>query len=88
MYFNNNIPYYSQNMYTTENLDRRPMPIRPPMEPNNRPIGFGGGGFLLPFALGFATSPLILGNNRPRPFYGPGPYYGPMPPRPGYYPYY
>lgn len=81
MPYSTNIPYYQENMYR-ETMDRRPMPPRPPMGPGNRPIGFGGS-FLLPFALGFATSPLVLG---PRPpYYGPGPYYGPRPP---YFPYY
>lgn len=38
-------------------------------------------GFILPFALGFVSSPLIFGATRPRPtYYGPNPY--------PYYPYY
>ena len=79
----NNIPYYNQNMYnyTYDNQN-----TRKPLPPQNRPIGPGG--FLLPFALGFATSPLILGQGPRPPF--PPPYYGPVPnyyPRP-YYPYY
>ena len=40
------------------------------------------GGFLLPFALGFVSSPLIFGATRPRPMYGPYPY------PPSYFPYY
>ena len=88
MYFNN-IPYYSQNMYSSSyrnDLNRQPGPPRPPMGGPSRPVGPGG--FLLPFALGFVSSPLIFGATRPRPGYGPyyGPYYGP---RPGsYFPYY
>ena len=39
------------------------------------------GGFLLPFALGFVSSPLIFEATRPRPMYGPYPY-------PQYFPYY
>lgn len=46
---------------------------------NNRLVP---GGFILPFALGFATAPLVLPPfyNRPRPpYYGPRPpYYGPV----------
>ena len=77
MYYNS-VPYYSQNMYNTNvrNLNRRPAPPmggRPPM-PNNNPGRFGGG-FLLPFALGFVSSPLIFGATRPRPIYPPYPYY-------------
>lgn len=46
--------------------------------PNNR---FNSGGFLLPFALGFVSSPLLFGATRPRPPYYP--IYGP-----NYFPYY
>ena len=67
-------------MYDTRQV-ARPRPIGPRPGPgfNNRPIG--GSNFLLPFALGFATSPLIFGATRPRPYYYPYPYYP-------YYPYY
>ncbi len=83
MHYNNIMTYYPQNMYDRSSINsvRRPYPMRPPMQgpgSNNRPIG--GGGFLLPFALGFVSSPLIFGATRPRP-----PYYGPYNP---YYPYY
>lgn len=84
MYYNNIMPYYNPNMYNTGNtrgqMSRQaPRPPRPPMGGGNRPFG---GGFLLPFALGFVSSPLIFGATRPRPIYGPYP--GPYP----YYPYY
>ena len=73
----NNMPYYYDN-----SIRHAPRPIgRPGFGP--RP-GFNnrfGGDFLLPFALGFVSSPLIFGATRPRPYYGP--YYGP-----GYFPYY
>ncbi len=83
MYYNS-VPYYPQNMYSANvrNLNRQPGPPmggRPP-RPGNNPGRFGGG-FLLPFALGFVSSPLIFGATRPRPIYGP---YPPYP----YYPYY
>ena len=68
----NNIPYYSDNMYRA----RQVQSFRPGPGFNNR----FGGGFLLPFALGFVSSPLIFGATRTRPYYGP--YYGP-----GYFPY-
>ena len=45
---------------------------------NGRFIGPGAGGFILPFALGFASAPLFF---RPRPYYQQ---FGPRPP----YPYY
>lgn len=67
MNYTNIMPYYSNNMYRSPG-------------PNDR---FGNSGFLLPFALGFVSSPLIFGATRPRPYYGP--VYGP---RPGYFPYY
>ena len=72
-----NVPYYSNNMYRNNSIRQ----IRPGFGPgpgfnNNR----FGGGFLLPFALGFVSSHLIFGATRPRPY---GPYYGP-----GYFPYY
>lgn len=44
---------------------------------NNRLVGPGS--FILPFALGFATAPLVL---KPKQTYYPYPYYYP------YYPYY
>ncbi len=68
----NNIPYYSDNMHRAKQVQ----PFRPGPGFNNR----FGGGFLLPFALGFVSSPLIFGATRPRPYV---PYYGP-----GYFPYY
>ena len=71
MYFNN-IPYYQENMYNQSRYNtsyRRPGPPRPPINNLNRPIGPGG--FLLPFALGFVSSPLIFGATRPRPYYQP-----------------
>ncbi len=71
----NNLLYYPNNMY--RNTVRPMQPVRPGFN-NDRLIG--GGGFLLPFALGFVSSPLIFGATRPRPY---GPYYGP-----GYFPYY
>ena len=43
---------------------------------NNNNNRFGG--FLLPFALGFVSSPLIFGAANQRPMYGPYPY--PYPP--------
>ena len=79
MPYNNIITNRENNMYT-ENL------LRQPPRPNNfgrpgRPGGFGNSSnFLLPFALGFATSPLLFGP-RPRYYYPPYPYYP-------YYPYY
>lgn len=86
MQYNNIIPNYPGNMYLDNSVRQAPRP-RPGFGPGSRP-GFGnnrligpGGGFLLPFALGFVSSPLIFGATRPRPFYGP--VYGP-----GYYPYY
>ena len=84
MPYNNIIPSYSQNMYyyNTYPTNNRQLSggvrPRPPMGGGNRPFG---GGFLLPCALGFVSSPLIFGATRPRPPYY-GPYYGP------YYPYY
>ena len=75
MQYSNSMPYYQNNMqYSGNNQLRAPRPM--PYRPNNR----FGGGFLLPFALGFVSSPLIFGATRPRPY----PYY----PAPGYYPYY
>ena len=55
------------------------MNYKPYYRPNNNNNRFGG--FLLPFALGFVSSPLIFGATRPRPMYGPYPY-------PQYFPYY
>ena len=72
MQYNNIMSSYPRNMY---GAPRRPYQT---MNPNNRYVG---GGFLLPFALGFVSSPLIFGATRPRPnYYGPNPY--------PYYPYY
>lgn len=77
MYYYNNIPTYQNNMY-----DVKPTCCSNPQTSKDERL-IGGGGFLLPFALGFASSPLILGPPRP-PYYGPPrpPYYGPYP-----YPY-
>ena len=72
MKYSNIIPYYPYNMYPS-NLVRHTRPT------NDRFMGPGG--FLLPFALGFVSSPLIFGATRPRPPYAP--IYGPT-----YYPYY
>ncbi len=72
MYYNNIMPNPRRNMYgpyVKNNYQRIPQ--------NNRYVG---GGFLLPFALGFVSSPLIFGATRPRPPYVQGPY--------PYYPYY
>lgn len=82
MPYNNSLSYYPGNMHLNNAV--RQAPPRPGFGPGNRIIGPGG--FLLPFALGFVSSPLIFGATRPRP-YGPvyGPYYGPGP---GYFPYY
>lgn len=79
---NTNIPYYYQNMYEnnfmrSDNLNFR-QPPRPPRPPMGRPGRFGGG-FILPFTLGFLASPLL---NRP-PYPQPYPYYPYQP-----YPYY
>lgn len=65
MYYGNTMPY-NGNMYRQ---------VRPGFNPrpNNRPVG--GGNFLLPFALGFVSSPLIFGATRPRPYYAPYPYF-------------
>ncbi len=69
MQYNNIMSYYPRNMYNTSL--RGNIPVN-----SNRT-----GGFLLPFALGFVSSPLIFGATRPRPpYYGPSPY--------PYYPYY
>lgn len=72
MHYNNIMSYYPRNMYGN-------FPRNNSNQTNNR---YMGGGFLLPFALGFVSSPLIFGATRPRP-----PYYGPTP-YPSYYPYY
>lgn len=78
MKYNNIMPYYSYNMYPNNSVSGvKPMPY--PARPGDRLIGPGG--FLLPFALGFVSSPLIFGATRPRPPYAP--IYGP-----GYFPYY
>ncbi|MGM9878914.1 MAG: hypothetical protein ACI31R_02685 [Bacilli bacterium] len=78
MPYNNIMSSYPQNMYYYSNpsyVRQNPQMVRPrPGMPGDRPFG---GGFLLPFALGFVSSPLIFGATRPRP-----PYYG------SYYPYY
>lgn len=84
MHYNNTVPYYPNNIYL-DNSYRQVRP-RPGFGPGPRP-GFnnnrlvGPGGFLLPFALGFVSSPLIFGATRPRPPYYP--VYGPS-----YFPYY
>ncbi len=73
---------YSQSIYpsfTRNESSRqvRPYPNRPGARP--QPNRFGGG-FVLPFALGFLSAPLLTGGVRPYPY---RPYqYGP------YYPYY
>ncbi len=77
-------PYYNQN--ETRNMNRpgpnpgRPPRPRPPMNQNNR----FGGGFVLPFALGFLSAPLLTGGIRPYPRPYPYPYQYPQ----YYYPYY
>jgi len=79
MYYTNNIPYYSNNMYPYLHSygNRSSMNRRYPV--NNRIVG-GVGGFAVPFALGFLSAPLLL---RPNYYpYGYNPYYRP------YYPYY
>ena len=81
--YNNTMHYYPNNIYLDNTV--RQMRPRPGFGPGPRP-GFnnnriGPGGFLLPFALGFVSSPLIFGATRPRPY----PYYGPGP---GYFQYY
>lgn len=55
-----NIPYSYGNLYR-KNIKNNYY------SPNNNRIGFGG--FILPFALGFASAPLVL--NNPRPNYYP-----------------
>ena len=61
--YQNNIPYeINYRAYNNYNGNKRLIP----------------GSFALPFALGFATGPLVLG--------GLG-YGNPYPPRPSYYPY-
>ena len=72
MPYNNSLSYYPVNMHNGARQTPRP-------RYNNRIAGPGG--FLLPFALGFVSSPLIFGATRPRPPYYP--VYGP-----GYFPYY
>lgn len=56
-------------------IGRPPRPIGRPPRPNN----FFGGGFILPFALGFLSAPLI------RPQYPP--YYPPYPYQSNQYPF-
>lgn len=79
MPYNNIIPNNYQNMYRQP--PRRPGgPGRPGPGPRPNTNSYNGG-FLLPFALGFAASPLLYGATRPRPYYyNPYPY--------PYYPYY
>ena len=74
-YFNN-IPNYYNNMYYDNSFRN----TRQPIKVADR---FIPGGFILPFALGFATAPLVL--PRPRPYYQP---YPPYPPYQPYQPYY
>ena len=82
MKYNNIMPCYSGNMYQP-GLTRAAV-TRPGFMPGPNDRFIGPGGFLLPFALGFVSSPLIFGATRPRPY---GPVYGPYP-APGYFPYY
>lgn len=85
MHYNNIISNYPKNMYNPSQVGCCHNTLPPGRGPvatgGNRPFG---GGFLLPFALGFVSSPLIFGATNPRPPYY-GPYYGPNYP---YYPYY
>lgn len=74
MYYTNRV-----NPYNMRNINYRPNTY----SNNSRLVG--GGSFLLPFSLGFISSPLIFGATRPRPPF-PGPGY-PMPPG-SYFPYY
>ena len=69
-----NMPNYYNNMYYPNSNTRN---IRRPALVADR---FVPGGFILPFALGFATAPLVLPSARPRP--------RPYPPYPPYPPYY
>lgn len=61
-YFNNipnyNIPTYYNNMYYSNNKNIKQI----------NQDRFIPGGFILPFALGFATAPLILPPARPKPY--------------------
>lgn len=57
-----NMPNYFNNMYYPSGNVRN---MRMPMPIANR---FVPGGFILPFALGFATAPLVLPSARPRPY--------------------
>lgn len=79
-YFNN-MPNYYNNMYY-DNGFRNSTMTRQPMPVANRFVP-GASGFILPFALGFATAPLVL--PRPRPYY---PIYQPYPPYYYNYPVY
>ena len=84
MSYNNIIPNYPGNMYLDNSI--RQANHNPGFTPRPHPGDrIGPGGFLLPFALGFVSSPLIFGATRPRPMYGPV-YGAPYPP--GYFPYY
>lgn len=78
MYYSNRVNPYNYNM---RNINYRSNPY----QNNSRLIG--GGGFLLPFSLGFISSPLIFGATRPRPPYAIGPGY-PIGPPGSYFPYY
>lgn len=79
----NYVPYSAYNTYPNYNVNNfrtqgsmRQMPRRPMM--GNR----FGGGFVLPFALGFLTAPLLTGGyNRPVYYYP----YQPYPPYTYYY---
>lgn len=80
MYYTNNIPYYSNNMYNFRGPSVNTYSYSNRYPNNNRLIG-GAGGFAVPFALGFLSAPLLL---RPNYYpYGYNPYY-----RPYYRPYY
>ena len=75
-YFTNMPNYYNNMYYPSSNIKN----IRMPSPVADR---FAPGGFILPFALGFATAPLILPPARPRPY----PYQQYQPYTPDYYNY-
>lgn len=69
-YFTNMPNYYNNMYYPSSNIRnmRRPAPVADRFIP---------GGFILPFALGFATAPLVLPPARPKlyPYQQYPPYY-------------